>query len=263
MRTEGSTTPSAGTGEVRPEELTELVERLHQREERLSVGDVAETLGVSAEQVEATLRAMRSERVPPVSKERQKRSPWRKRVRVTGGVISVAVLIAGISFSMGHRSGIRAGYSPPSMAPYGTPSYAEELRVALPHNMSVSIGKVTYTGRPGTVFADESRLADLINALIAREVHDAPQTGVGLRASSHDVLQALRSGRWGAVDGLEVRKLKVTHAGENLEVEFPKLMRSFAPARGLREALNESRYAAARTAANRLTEWAEVGLGKP
>lgn len=178
MTTKGFASPTAVSDEIRPEELTELVERLHRREERLSIGDVAETLGVAPEAVEATLRAMRSERMPSVVAHKR---PRRKIVVALAGLLGLGVILAfgQIRYEQGETSGRLGAFrwqrnnSQPFSGRSGSDAeLGERLRTALPQGVTVRIGEVAYTGRPGEVSGSESEITELVSVAIERQSVD-------------------------------------------------------------------------------------------
>lgn len=258
--TSGPTTPAPASAEVRPEELTELVERLHRREEHLSVGDVAETLGVAPEAVEATLRAMRSERMPPVVTLRQRARTRRVRWEVFA---ASAVLVGALVFAAGHESGGATGrrlqdFGPPALrseSPSGT--LAQRLRTALPGGATLTVGDVSYTGAPGTVFADEAELTPLIEELMNREAHEERNALSNNTGSAEEVRRVAEGDVRTTIAGIVTWKpFSVSARGRSYSGQWPRL--NVAPGHDpkLDPAIADARRQAAVLAANRLNEWA-------
>lgn len=243
------------------EELSELVERLHRAQERTTVDDVAETLGVTPEAVASTLRAMRSERVPPVAATtRNPRSPRGFRYVA---LASALFLIGGIAFSIGHESGISKGRRnalngpSTSIAGRGTleSDLAEALRTALPAGFTLKVGDVAYTGAPGTVFAGEAALTPLIHALIMRESGMEAPVGARTKPSIDDVRRiSLGDTTVGGV--VDWKPIVVEAHGQEFTGHWPRQIRASEGSSALSNALDTARYRAATVAANRISEWA-------
>ena len=252
----GVTRPS---DEIHPEELSELVERLHRQQERLSIGDVAETLGVSTESVEATLRSMRGEGTPPVQVSESRPASRRFRPRM-GLVLLGAILIGGTLFSIGHRAGrgSRAlGMQGATEVLASTPSNEDigaELRAALPAGVTLKIGMVSYTGSPGSVYESESGLVALIEEAIRREARDAPwKVEEGLQITD-EALQTFEGGRGAWPRGLAMRTTEILRGKSLYKGNFPYRNESIAPDPSVDRTLQAMRHREAILLANRISE---------
>lgn len=259
-----STQPEAAV-EVRAEELTALVERLHHSQDRLSVGDVAETLGVPPQQVAAALNSIRRERVPPVALSNTQDRRRRHRVRRVGAFASAGFLLFGAAFWIGRGTGLPATGQPVRVTSASrsatlvdsSNSLAQQLRSALPAGVSITVGSLTYTGAPGSVYAGEDELVPLIEALLASESPDMPYATAGEKISASDLtLSDRKAAKLPA--GFANQPTRLNGWGQTYEGSAPYRASMMAPHAAVDEFLTTSRAREARVMANRVTEWANV-----
>ncbi len=234
--TSASLTPPAAIDTIGPGELTALVARLHERNEAMTTADVAAALGLPESEVADALRDLRAARpLPPLVGAATARPPSAfARRRPNAALLALPLLLAsllvgGAIFAVG-RAELR---SAPASRASSEDSLSERLRTILPPGMTVRVGEVAYTGRPGETWGDESELAEAIEALL-NERRATP--------TSDPKAEETLSVNWkDETFPVVTRPLRESEGGGTEEGRTALI-----------------RHDAARIAANRLAEWAET-----
>lgn len=231
-------------GEVRPEELSELVERLHRRHEHLTVQDVAETLGVETREIEATLAGMRAGSMHSAARARPRRKRRFGRLVLPVALLLATGIVGTISYSEGEKEGmlsairrarmekafssgqgsvgrnsIDVGNAPStSLDASSSVELTENLQRLLPKGMTMRVGRHTIAGlNDDGVFA-QAAILDAALKLARSEM--IPGSTVG-RTSVQAIRAELASRTPVAVNGLSFVRIQADKGNSGFVLYLP------------------------------------------
>lgn len=231
IESERSTTspPALAPDEVRPEELSALLDRLqerHARRDLVTAADVAETLGVEPTEVRRVLAEVRATKPPRAEPRRRLGRRWGIRA---GAIVGALALFASYQgFGPGRRAfandtgpgSLTAGATRVSPPPFEKASRWTERDLArlLPTGVRVTVGEKTILGT-GTapVFSHAEAFAAVLELVQAQR---RPVSTAGT-VDEDAIVRELETSTPVAVSGVTFVKTKVARRDRSVTIYVP------------------------------------------